>query len=395
MGSPSVPGRAFAGPGRRDRRGRPLSGGRGGRPGRPGARRASGPVGPRGLLRRGRPAGRGWPRHGGHGHRRSPARGAGQRLSRHHLRMDAASRRGAGGRCSATARALRPRWLGPLARGERRAGIALAGLRPSRCGVFAGTGGSGRLPARRRGALGHRLGSDRHGVRGGPRRRRRRPLPPTRRRRRRDAAGAPASAWSRRTPAARSRCGSPTTSCRPTGWSPRSRTSSGPAVDAAGSALNGFLALGVARRCCQLLGSPDSDPAAPDATALDGELAACRAALLAADAGGHPGCPGGRLRAGPAGCGAAHGAHRQPGGAAGQRGTAAAPRGGVPAGVRQPSRHPRRPGRPPDHPHPHPHPRCHFAVIKGLVPGFAGQAGTSPLITRRCRGAGRTGSPHR
>jgi alkylation response protein AidB-like acyl-CoA dehydrogenase len=42
-------------------------------------------------------------------------------------------------------------------------------------------------------------------------------------------------------------------------------------ADASGSALNGFLALGVARRCCKLIGpSP-----------LDGRLADCRAALLA------------------------------------------------------------------------------------------------------------------
>ncbi len=45
------------------------------------------------------------------------------------------------------------------------------------------------------------------------------------------------------------------------------------AGDAGGSALNGFLATGVAARCCALIGpSP-----------LDDELAACRAALLAAD----------------------------------------------------------------------------------------------------------------
>jgi alkylation response protein AidB-like acyl-CoA dehydrogenase len=44
--------------------------------------------------------------------------------------------------------------------------------------------------------------------------------------------------------------------------------------DASGSALNGFLALGVARRCCRLLGP----------TSLDARLDACRAGLLAADA---------------------------------------------------------------------------------------------------------------
>ncbi|MFC7248027.1 acyl-CoA dehydrogenase family protein [Catellatospora aurea] len=48
--------------------------------------------------------------------------------------------------------------------------------------------------------------------------------------------------------------------------------------DASGSALNGFLALGVVNRCCRLLGpSP-----------LDAELAAARAALLAADAAAVP-----------------------------------------------------------------------------------------------------------
>ncbi|MEU8079467.1 acyl-CoA dehydrogenase family protein [Catellatospora citrea] len=48
--------------------------------------------------------------------------------------------------------------------------------------------------------------------------------------------------------------------------------------DASGSALNGFLALGVVNRCCRLLGpSP-----------LDAELATTRAALLAADAGAVP-----------------------------------------------------------------------------------------------------------
>src|SRR5947199_4213400 len=46
-------------------------------------------------------------------------------------------------------------------------------------------------------------------------------------------------------------------------------------ADVAGSALNGFLALGIARRCCQLLGPGP----------LDGELTAARAMLLAADAG--------------------------------------------------------------------------------------------------------------
>jgi alkylation response protein AidB-like acyl-CoA dehydrogenase len=48
--------------------------------------------------------------------------------------------------------------------------------------------------------------------------------------------------------------------------------------DAAGSALNGSLALGVVRRCCRILGpSP-----------LDAELDACRAALLAANASSTP-----------------------------------------------------------------------------------------------------------
>jgi alkylation response protein AidB-like acyl-CoA dehydrogenase len=43
--------------------------------------------------------------------------------------------------------------------------------------------------------------------------------------------------------------------------------------DASGSALNGALALGVVRRCCRILGPGP----------LDAQLAACRAALLAAD----------------------------------------------------------------------------------------------------------------
>jgi alkylation response protein AidB-like acyl-CoA dehydrogenase len=48
--------------------------------------------------------------------------------------------------------------------------------------------------------------------------------------------------------------------------------------EAAGSALNGFLALGVANRCCRLLGPGP----------LDAELATCRAALLRADPAGTP-----------------------------------------------------------------------------------------------------------
>ena len=50
------------------------------------------------------------------------------------------------------------------------------------------------------------------------------------------------------------------------------------ASEASGSALNGFLALGVARRCLQLAGPGP----------LDAELTRCRAALLAADAGTTP-----------------------------------------------------------------------------------------------------------
>lgn len=48
-----------------------------------------------------------------------------------------------------------------------------------------------------------------------------------------------------------------------------------------GSALNGFLALGVARRCLSLV-------SAGHASRIDDELAHCRAALLAADAGTTP-----------------------------------------------------------------------------------------------------------
>jgi hypothetical protein len=54
------------------------------------------------------------------------------------------------------------------------------------------------------------------------------------------------------------------------------------ASEVSGSALNGFLALGVADRCRRLLGD------SPAAEALAAELAACRAALLAADATGTP-----------------------------------------------------------------------------------------------------------
>jgi alkylation response protein AidB-like acyl-CoA dehydrogenase len=50
------------------------------------------------------------------------------------------------------------------------------------------------------------------------------------------------------------------------------------AGDAGGSALNGFLALGVAARCAALIGT----------SPLDDELAACRSALLTADAAGTP-----------------------------------------------------------------------------------------------------------
>lgn len=56
---------------------------------------------------------------------------------------------------------------------------------------------------------------------------------------------------------------------RSTGSRPYPRWVSG---DSAGSTLNGFLALGVARRCCLLLGP----------SGLDAELDACRAALLSA-----------------------------------------------------------------------------------------------------------------
>lgn len=50
------------------------------------------------------------------------------------------------------------------------------------------------------------------------------------------------------------------------------------ATDSGGSVFNGFLALGVARRCCQMLGR----------TSLDAELDACRAGLLGADPAGVP-----------------------------------------------------------------------------------------------------------
>ena len=50
------------------------------------------------------------------------------------------------------------------------------------------------------------------------------------------------------------------------------------AQDSGGSALNGFLALGVVNRCCQLLGP----------SALDAELTSARSALVNADAAGTP-----------------------------------------------------------------------------------------------------------
>ena len=191
---------------------------------------------------------------------------------------------------------LRPRWLGPLARGERRAGIALAGVRP----------GAASLRVRAE-ASGFRLDGEAPWVTGWG-------LIDTVYVAARDAAdvvhfllldavaGETLRVTRQRLVAAHA---SNTVTLRFTdhqvpadrlvSTQPYQQWAGG---DAAGSALNGFLALGVARRCRQLLGSPESDTTAPDTTApdttapdttaLDGELAACRAALLAADAGATP-----------------------------------------------------------------------------------------------------------
>ena len=63
--------------------------------------------------------------------------------------------------------ALRQRMLGPLCRGERRAGVALAGLLPGPPRLRA-RASRGRVRARRDLAVGHRLGLPRHAARRRP-----------------------------------------------------------------------------------------------------------------------------------------------------------------------------------------------------------------------------------
>jgi alkylation response protein AidB-like acyl-CoA dehydrogenase len=166
------------------------------------------------------------------------------------------------------------RWLGPLASGERRAGIALAGLRPG------APGGGLRVRAVEGGYV---LDGDAPWVTGWD-------MIDTVHVAARDAAdvihyllvdAAPAPTLAARlldlvaVQASRtvnlSFGGHFVPADRLTGTQPSEEWARS---DASGSAFNGFLALGVARRCCRLLGpSP-----------LDAELAACRRALLAADA---------------------------------------------------------------------------------------------------------------
>jgi alkylation response protein AidB-like acyl-CoA dehydrogenase len=164
------------------------------------------------------------------------------------------------------------RWLGPLARGERRAGIALAGLRPAAGGmrVRAVDGGyvlDGEAPwvtgwemidtvyvaARDADDTIHYLLVDAVPSPGLTVR----PL---------DLVAVQASRTVNLTFA-----GHFVPADRLTGTQPYQEWARS---DASGSALNGFLALGVVNRCCRILGpSP-----------LDAELDACRAALLRADA---------------------------------------------------------------------------------------------------------------
>jgi hypothetical protein len=182
---------------------------------------------------------------------------------------------------------VRERWLGPLTRGERRAGIALAGVRGGAALRVRGSGAGfdgfvieGEVPwvtgwdmidtlylaARDADDVVHFLLLD-AGVGDGLTAE---PL---------DLIAARASRTvtlrfaAHRVPADR------LVSTRPYAeWA---------GADASGSALNGFLALGVARRCCTLLGP----------SALDERLAACRDALLAAFAGGAGSVPAARAAA--------------------------------------------------------------------------------------------------
>ena len=114
---------------------------RGGHPA--GAPRAPGPARRGRLSRPGLPARRRRPRSAAHrllpGHRDS-----GQRLPVHHIHPAAAAQRGARDRRAGPA-AVRAELLGPLCRGERRAGLALAGRCPGRrgCGPARSPAGTG------------------------------------------------------------------------------------------------------------------------------------------------------------------------------------------------------------------------------------------------------------
>lgn len=177
---------------------------------------------------------------------------------------------------------LRERWLGPLARGERRGGIALAGVRPGASAlrvreVADGYALDGDVPwvtgwdmidtlhvaARGPDDVLHFLLVDAVEA-------------PTVRVRRLELVAANASRTVNLTFANHVVPADRLTGTRPyTDWAKG---------EASGSALNGFLALGVARRCCRML---DPDP-------YESELDACRAALLTADA---PDVPAARARA--------------------------------------------------------------------------------------------------
>jgi alkylation response protein AidB-like acyl-CoA dehydrogenase len=166
---------------------------------------------------------------------------------------------------------LRERWLGPLAGGERRAGIALAGIRPGPAPLRVRETGAGfvldgetpwvtgwdmidtvHVAALSPDRVIHYLFVD--AVAG-----------PTLAVTPLELVAAQASRTVHIAFAGHAVLADRLTSTRPYEEWLRS--------DAAGAALNGFLAIGVAHRCCRLLGPGR----------LDAELAACRAALLAAD----------------------------------------------------------------------------------------------------------------
>jgi alkylation response protein AidB-like acyl-CoA dehydrogenase len=166
------------------------------------------------------------------------------------------------------------RWVGPLARGERRGGIALTGLRSGALRVRAVDGGfvldgeaswvtgwdmidTVQVAARDAGDVIHYLLVDAAPA-------------PTLTARLLELVAVQASRTVNLTFA-----GHFVPADRLTGTQPFEDWARS---DASGSALNGFLALGLVRRCCRLL-----EPG-PLAAGLDAELAACRQALLTADA---------------------------------------------------------------------------------------------------------------